>query len=127
MKSETTGWRSSEKKLYERGVKLRVISQPIDTSTSAGRLIFNILGTVAQFERELSWERTVHGLKSAKERGVVGGQPSDYSDAEIRAALKKAKGYPEKAAQIIGCKKITVLRRMKMWKEGKKLKLKVAA
>src|SRR5580704_4976060 len=73
---------SIEKKLYEKGVKLRVITQPIDTSTTTGRLIFNILGSVAQFERELIWERTVHGLKTSRERGVIGGQASDYSDAQ---------------------------------------------
>jgi Enterobacteriaceae phage serine recombinase len=116
-----------EKKLYEKGVKLRVITQPIDTSTSTGRLIFNILGTVAQFERELNWERTMHGLKSAQERGNVGGKPSPYSDVKIRAALKQAKEHIPTAAKIAGCKEITIKRRKKMWADGRKLKLEVQA
>lgn len=116
-----------EKKLYEKGVKLRVITQPIDTSTTTGRLIFNILGSVAQFERELIWERTMHGLKSAQERGRVGGKPSPHSDAKIRSALKEAKGNVPKAALIAKCGEITIKRRKKMWAEGRKLKLKVAA
>ena len=79
-----------EKELYKKGVKLRVITQPIDTSTSTGRLdLPTSSATVAQFERELSWERTVHGLKSAVARGVLGGQPSEYSDVQIRGRAEK--------------------------------------
>lgn len=115
-----------EQKLYEKGVKLRVIQQPIDTSTSSGRLIFNMLGAVAQFEREWNWDRTKHGLASAKERGRLGGKPSPFTDAEIRAALKKD-GSDKGAAKIVGCKPITIKRRRLMWEGGGKLKLKVAA
>lgn len=113
-----------EKKLFEKGVKLRVIQQPIDTSTSSGRLIFNMLGAVSQFEREWNWDRTNHGLQAARERGRVGGQPSHISDAEIRAALKKAKTLSG-AAALLKCAKITIKRRQDLWKAKKTLKLKV--
>lgn len=114
-----------EQRLFEKGVKLKVIQQPIDTSTSSGRLIFNMLGAVAQFEREWNWDRTKHGLASAKERGRIGGQPSPYSDPVIRAALKEG-GSDREAAKIVGCRPITIKRRRKMWEAKARLKLPVA-
>lgn len=115
-----------EEALYKKGVKLRVICQPVDCSNATGRMYFHMLCMMAQWEREWNWERTMHGLKSAQDRGNIGGQPSEYSDAVIRSALKKAKGSAGRAAKIVGCKKITIVRRQKMWEEGRKLKLAVA-
>jgi DNA invertase Pin-like site-specific DNA recombinase len=103
-----------EKQLYKKGVKLIVIAQPCDTSTSTGRLLFNIIGTVAQFEREWNLDRTLHGLASARARGRFGGQPSPFSDADIRKALRKGK-TAAKAAKILKCAKVTVTRRIKEW------------
>lgn len=100
-----------EKALYQKGVKLRVIQQPIDTSTSTGRLIFNILGYVSQFEREWNWDRTMHGLKAAKERGVVGGRREEFTDEVIKAALAQTGGAVKTAARIVGCKPMTIIRR----------------
>jgi len=113
-----------EKQLYEKGVRLKVIAQDIDTTNASGRMIFHILGALAQWEREWNWERTRHGLASARERGRIGGQASDYTDEEIKAALKKA-GTDKGAARIVGCKPITIKRRRLMWEQGKKLQLPV--
>lgn len=113
-----------ERQLFERGVRLKVIAQDIDTSNASGRMIFHILGALAQWEREWNWERTKHGLAMAKERGVIGGQASDYTDEEIRAALKKA-GTDKGAARIVGCRPITIKRRREMWARGEKLQLPV--
>lgn len=109
-----------EGQLYKKGVKLKIIAQDIDTSNASGRMIFHILGALAQWEREWNWERTMHGLKSARERGRIGGQPSPFSDADIRKALKKA-GSISGAAKIMKCAKITIQRRLNEWKavEGK--------
>lgn len=109
-----------ERQLYEKGVRLKVIAQDIDTSNAAGRMIFHILGALAQWEREWNWERTNHGLQKAKERGVIGGQPSHISDKQIKDALKKAK-TPGGAAKLLGCAKVTIKRRQEMWEQGKKL------
>jgi DNA invertase Pin-like site-specific DNA recombinase len=115
-----------EQELYKKGVKLKIIQQDINTGTASGRMIFHMIGALAQWERDNNWDRTNHGLKSAKERGRIGGQPSPYTDKEIRAAIKKG-GSDKGAAALLKCKPITIKRRRDMWKEGRKLKLPVAA
>ena len=114
-----------EKQLFQKGVRLKVIAQDIDTTNASGRMIFHILGALAQWEREWNWERTKHGLQSARERGKIGGQASNYTDDEIREALKKSAGSERGAARIVGCKPITIKRRKEMWAKGKKLQLPV--
>ena len=91
---------------------------PLETIVSA------IDGALAQWEREWNWERTNHGLARARERGVVGGQPSHLTDKQIKDALKKGK-TPGAAAKILGCAKVTIKRRQEMWAQGRKLKLEV--
>jgi DNA invertase Pin-like site-specific DNA recombinase len=113
-----------EKQLYQKGVRLKVIQQDIDTTNASGRMIFHILGALAQWEREWNWERTKHGLDRARERGIVGGQPAKHSDKQIRDALKEAKTISG-AAKLLGCAKITIIRRQQMWADGRKLQLPV--
>lgn len=60
--------------LKERGVALVVLDQGIDTSTPIGRMFYQILGAVAEFERELIVERTHDGLAAARARGRLGGR-----------------------------------------------------
>ena len=66
----------------------------IDTSTSAGKLVFGIFAALAEFERELISERTVAGLASARARGRVGGRPFKMTAAKLRLAMA-AMGQPE--------------------------------
>jgi DNA invertase Pin-like site-specific DNA recombinase len=103
-----------ERELREKGVTLKALAQDINTSTAAGRLIFHILVTVAQFEREWSNERSLHGLQKARERGNAGGRRPTYTDDEITSAMIRAKGNYERAAKVIGAKKITMIRRWKV-------------
>ena len=99
-----------EQQLFEKGVKLKAINQPIDTSTAAGRFQFHIIAAQAQWERENNWERTMHGLHSAKERGSKSGRDEEFSDKVIKAALKKDPTL-RGAARIVGCSAITIKRR----------------
>ena len=69
--------------LAARGIGFRSLTENIDTTTSGGMLVFNIFGSLAQFERDLIRERTHAGLKAARERGkrVVAGlslPPTNY-------------------------------------------------
>jgi DNA invertase Pin-like site-specific DNA recombinase len=58
-----------------KGAGFRSLAEDIDTTTSAGRLIFHVFASIAQFERERISERTKEGLVAARKRGRVGGRP----------------------------------------------------
>ena len=62
------------KRLDAKGVGLKVLDQAIDTTTPTGRLMFNMLGSIAQFERELMLERQREGIAKAKAEGKYKGR-----------------------------------------------------
>jgi len=64
------------------GGGFRSLAEDIDTTTSAGRLIFHVFASIAQFERERISERTCEGLAAAKRRGRVGGRPPALTAAQ---------------------------------------------
>lgn len=69
-------------------VSFKSLSDPIDTTTPQGKLIFNIFASLSEFERELIRERTKAGLKSARARGRLGGRPKGLSEeAEDKARI----------------------------------------
>src|SRR5689334_3745365 len=55
-----------------RGVKLRSLTENADTETPNGKLMFNFLGTIAEYFLDLNRERTMEGLKAALARGRKG-------------------------------------------------------
>src|SRR5438477_7242237 len=61
--------------LSQRNISFKSLTESIDTTTSNGRLIFNIFASLAEFERDLIRERTKAGLQAARARGRVGGRP----------------------------------------------------
>ncbi len=64
-----------------RGVGLRCLTQPIDTTSSSGRLMFSILSSFAEFERDIIRERTLAGLAAARAQGRIGGRPRKVKEA----------------------------------------------
>lgn len=77
------------KKLEEKNVKLHVIDQNIDTSDATGRLLFNMLGAIGQFETEIRAERQADGIAKAKERGVAFGRKAILSSEQIEQLKEK--------------------------------------
>ncbi len=73
--------------LEKRGVHFRSLRDPIDTSTPQGMFSLQVLGAVAQLERALIAERTKSGMKAAKARGKLAGNPGlrERRPAAIRA------------------------------------------
>ena len=63
------------KGLQERGIEFMSLTEQIDTTTPGGKLIFHLMGALAEFERDLIRERTNAGLAAARARGRVGGRP----------------------------------------------------
>jgi DNA invertase Pin-like site-specific DNA recombinase len=74
--------------LTAKGVGLRVLQQPFDTTTSEGRLLLNILGAFSEFETEIRKERQRDGIAKAKTEGRYKGRPKSIDPAQI-AALKE--------------------------------------
>ena len=60
--------------LKDRGVDFISLTEKIDTTTPGGKLIFHLMGALAEFERDLIRERTNAGLAAARARGRVGGR-----------------------------------------------------
>jgi len=81
--------------LMEKGVGLKSLQDPIDTTTAQGRLIFNIFASLAEFERDLIRERTNAGLQAARARGRMGGRPKGLSAAAAKKAVAAAALYKE--------------------------------
>lgn len=73
-------------RLKDEGVALVVLDQGIDTSTPIGRMFYQILGAVAEFERELIVERTKDGLQAARARGRVGGRKKALRPRQVDLA-----------------------------------------
>jgi DNA invertase Pin-like site-specific DNA recombinase len=65
--------------LASRGIGFRSLTENIDTTTPGGMLVFNIFGSLAQFERDLIRERTQAGLRAARARQQGRSPPCRHS------------------------------------------------
>lgn len=72
--------------LGDRHVEFRSLTEAIDTTTPAGRLLFHVAAAFAEFERDLIQERTRAGLASTREAGRVGGRPTVMTSGKLTAA-----------------------------------------
>lgn len=72
----------------ERGVEFKSLSEGFDTTTPAGKMLFHIIGALAQFERELIIERVHAGLCAAKKRGTKLGRRFSIKPEERTLAIK---------------------------------------
>lgn len=75
--------------LQRKQVNLQVIDQNIHTADATGRLLFNMLGAIAQFETEIRAERQMDGIQSAKARGVQLGRTKRLSSRECLELRQK--------------------------------------
>jgi DNA invertase Pin-like site-specific DNA recombinase len=73
--------------LESRGVGFKSLQDNIDTTTPGGKLLFHILGSLAEFERDLIRERTNAGLAAARARGRKGGRPPGGYAKKKQAAV----------------------------------------
>jgi len=75
--------------LQNKGVELQVLDQNIDTSDATGRLLFNMLGAIAQFETGIRAERQLEGIEKAKANGVAFGRKQILSEQAIQDLKEK--------------------------------------
>lgn len=82
--------------LQKQGIGFKVLAGAgtvIDTATPSGRLHLGIFAALAEFERELTLERTKAGMAAARARGRNGGRPFKMTPAKLRLAMA-AMGQP---------------------------------
>lgn len=72
--------------LERRGIGFRSLTEAVDTTTPSGRLVFQLFGALAEFERNVMRERTRAGLDAARARGKKGGRPAKLKEEDLKAA-----------------------------------------
>lgn len=79
------------KDLEQRGIGFKSLTEGFDTTTAGGKLVFNLFGAIAEFERALIRERTLAGLNAARARGREGGRRAALTPAKKRMLQQMAK------------------------------------
>ncbi|WP_066065275.1 recombinase family protein [Neobacillus soli] len=101
------------KSLFARGVKVHILNMGLVENTPTGRLIFNILSSFAEFERDMIVERTQEGKALAKQRDDFReGRPRKHSKQQVLHALELLKTHTYKEVEeMTGIKKRTLINR----------------
>jgi DNA invertase Pin-like site-specific DNA recombinase len=84
--------------LQKRKIAFRSLTEQMDTTTPQGEFLFNIFGSLAQFERALAKERIVAGLAAAKKRGRTGDRPIAISSEKLSAITEALSSGTNKAS-----------------------------
>ena len=95
--------------LASKGVALRVLSMGLDTVSATGKLMLNVLASVAEFEKELMLERQQAGIAKAKAAGKYKGRPNSIDRDAVMAQLK-ANVSPSKVAKNLSISRSAVYR-----------------
>lgn len=98
--------------LQQKGAHLRVLEQPVDTSTSTGRAFFGMLAVFAEFETSIRKERQAEGIAKAKAEGVYKGRPPSIQPALV-AQLRDLGFNPTQIARKLGISTASVYRALK--------------
>jgi len=93
--------------IKERGAGFRSLAEDIDTTTPAGRLVFHVFASIAQFERERISERTREGLEAARRRGRLGGRPPALTEAQRREVRRMRDDEGRALHEIAGLFKVS--------------------
>ena len=100
------------KGLFERGVKVHILNMGLVEDTPTGRLIFNIMSSFAEFERDMIVERTQEGKAIARQReDFKEGRPNKFSKKQIDHALGLLENHSYKEVEnMTGISKSTMIR-----------------
>lgn len=100
-------------KIDSAGVGFRSMTEHVDTTTAAGRMMMQMLGSFAEFERSMIRERTRAGLATAREDGRVGGRPRSLNDKqrrEVADAVRSGRKTAADMARLFGVSPATISR-----------------
>jgi DNA invertase Pin-like site-specific DNA recombinase len=97
------------RELKTKGIALKAVEQPIDTSTAAGKAFLDMLGVFAEFETNLRRERQMEGIAKAKAKGVYRGRKPSISPTQIQALRQQGLGATE-IARTLGIGRASVYR-----------------
>ena len=102
--------------LAERGIEFQSVQEGFDTGSPAGKMIFQIFGSIAEFERAIIKERVSAGLAAANARGRKGGRPRVISETQVAAALELiGAGHSKRGpAEVLGVSHATLDRALKL-------------
>lgn len=97
--------------LQTQEIEFQSLQESIDTKTSTGKLVFHIFASLAEFERNLTVERTRAGLEAARVRGRQGGRPKKLNKSKRQLAIdlyKTRKHSIQQICQTVGISKPTL-------------------
>jgi DNA invertase Pin-like site-specific DNA recombinase len=100
--------------LHNRGVGFQSLTEKIDTTSPGGKLIFHVIGALAEFERSMIVERTNAGLEAARRRGVKLGPPEKISPEQwqvIRQLIAEERPIAQ-IARLFNVHRMTIYRRL---------------
>ncbi|WP_105438860.1 recombinase family protein [Neorhizobium sp. T25_13] len=101
-------------RLRDKGVELRILALNLDTSTPTGKLMLHLLGSIAEFERELMLERQKEGIAKAKAEGKYTGRvPTARRQADKVLALKRDGKTPAQIQTELGISRASYFRIVK--------------
>jgi DNA invertase Pin-like site-specific DNA recombinase len=98
------------KQFEDRGISFKSLTEGIDTTTPAGKLLYHVIGALAQFERDLVVERTNAGIAAHRARGGKIGQPKklEGKKRERVIALMRAGKKVAEIAPMVGVSAATI-------------------
>jgi len=100
-------------RVQEKKAGFRSLIEAVDTTTPAGRMMMQMVGAFAEFERAMLKERTHAGLDAARKEGRIGGRPPKLTPPQRREIVKlvrKGKKTAADAARLFGVHPATVSR-----------------
>jgi len=107
-------------RLEAEGIGFRSLSEAIDTTTASGRLLFHVMGALAEFERSLISERTRAGMAAAKARGQHLGRERKINHRDAlwaKRAISSGSISAKDAAEILRVAPVTLLRSIRQTME----------
>ena len=104
-------------RLRAKGATLRILNMGLDTTTPTGKLMLGVLGSVAEFEREMIQERQREGIEAAKARGVYTGSKQQIDRREVWRLLDEGVSKAETARRL-GCTEMSIYRIIKGGRPG---------